>query len=82
VRLLLFPIWVQAREGVGALMTAIGPEAVSTALVAACWARLFLETDGLDIRLVLTTRKIEKTGGDGATMQLEAVLVRVYVDEC
>jgi stage V sporulation protein SpoVS len=62
---------------VGALVTAIGAEAVANALVAAAWARLYLEDDKLDIRVVLTAQRLQKTGGDGQTQQLATTLMKV-----
>lgn len=61
----------------GALVTAIGAEAVANALVAAAWARLYLEDDKLDIRVVLTAQRLQKTGGDGQTQQLATTLMKV-----
>lgn len=72
---------VQAREGIGPIITSIGEEAVSNALVATCRARIYLEEDNLDVRFIAVREPVEKTGGDGITSKLASMKVRLYVEE-
>lgn len=72
---------MQAREGIGATLVAIGPEAVTAAMLAVCRARIYLEDDKLDVTVVVEVERLKKEGRDGKVAQLESVVVRVYVGE-
>jgi len=72
---------MQAREGVGAFIEAIGDEAVTIAAMAAAQARVFLQDDNIDFKLVLELATIEKTGNDGIHRQLTNFKFRVYLQD-
>lgn len=71
----------RARDGVGALVEAIGDEAVATAAMAMAKARIFLEDDKLDLRFVTKLEEIEKTGADGVTRTLTTFRLRAYLED-
>lgn len=70
----------RARQGVGAILTAIGDDAVCVAAVAAAKARIYLEQDRLDIRFVVWEESIDKQGRDGRDVRLTATRFRFYVE--
>lgn len=65
----------------GALVEAIGDEAVATAAMAMAKARIFLEDDKLDLRFVTKLEEIEKTGADGVTRTLTTFRLRAYLED-
>jgi len=73
-------IAARAREGIGPVVTAIGDEAVTNAVLAACRARIYLEDDQLDIRFIPEQQMIQKRGGDGVTKTMTSMKLHLYVD--
>ena len=70
----------RARQGVGALLTAIGDDAVCNAVVAASKARVYLEEDKIDIRFVAWEESVDKHGRDGHDVRLTTTKLRFYVE--
>ncbi len=58
-------------------LTAIGVDAVSNAVLAVGNARLFLEQDGVDIKVVPTFDKVPKNGQTLTAMTLHVIAERV-----
>lgn len=72
-------IAARARETKGVLLTGIGPDAVTNALLAACHARMYLEADNLDVKLIPHFEQVEKTQDNGEAVSLNAMKMQVVI---
>lgn len=71
----------RAREGGCPNVTGIGPEAVCNAIMAVCHARLYLEQDHLDIRVMPSFQEVEKEDRSGESHTMTAVKLQVVVEK-
>lgn len=71
----------RAREGGCPNITGIGPEAVCNAIMAVCHARLYLEQDQLDIRVIPAFQEVEKEDRSGDKHTMTAVKLQVVVEK-
>lgn len=70
-------IAARAREGGCPSISSIGPEAVCTALVATAHARLYLEDDRLDIKVIPSFEEVSKERADGMSTTMTALRLQV-----
>lgn len=76
-------ICVQARDqNTGALVEAIGEDAVATMVKAMAKARVFLEKDAIDLAVVITTEEVEKKGVDRVQRILKNFRGKCYLEKC
>ncbi len=78
-----YHICVQARDqNTGALVQAIGEDAVATMVKAMAKARVFLEKDALDFAVVITTEQVEKKGVDRVHRVLKNFRGKCFLERC
>lgn len=76
-------ICLQARDqNTGALVEAIGEDAVATMVKAMAKARVFLEKDAIDLAVVITTEEVEKKGVDRVQRVLKNFRGKCYLEKC
>ncbi|KAI8114547.1 hypothetical protein M9434_002669 [Picochlorum sp. BPE23] len=69
-------------QNTGALVEAIGEDAVATMVKAMAKARVFLEKDAIDLAVVITTEEVEKKGVDRVQRVLKNFRGKCYLEKC